>query len=225
MSNKFLLVISKTYWDTETPKILASQFLEHFPSLLNIPDSNISSLIDNSPSTSDIKSVIYNFIKNSLDKNPYYPTIYIYLNGYDNEDLDINGNELSYNSINSDESLDTESDLTLLIDTAVFNSNCYDRPVIIIISDNCSFDLVPTRTQLYFDWIIINSPTNNNINCNGIFMTDFILNILLNENDDSLSIFQLFICLKNQMKTLSLNYIPTIHCSVASLLYIKIFNP
>lgn len=233
MSNKYLLVISKDYWGTQTSENIAHNFSNQLATLLSIPQNQITQLIGNNVSLNSVKETIYSFVHNSLLENPILPHLYIYINGHGNQTIDANGDEID----RQDELYQlpdgnlVDDELTSLLDTAVFNSSAFERPLICIISDHCSSGSMIDKTQLYFDWVSFGSSLDNQdsfVSGDGNVMT-FCLMQVLEANKDilkQLTVLQLFDLLHNEMKNSFIGELqtPTLHISNNSLMNYTLFN-
>lgn len=233
MSSKYLLVISKDYWGTQTSEYIAKAFSEQLSKLVNIPESNIKHLIGNDVSLIKVKDTIYNFVNQALLDNPHEPRLFIYINGHGNQTMDANGDELDGQDelyqLQDGNLIDDE--LTRIIDQAVLNSNAFNRPCVCIISDHCSSGSMVDKTQLYYDWISFGSSLDNQdsfVNGDGNVMTYCLMNVLESnkENLSELTALNIFTLLSEEMKSSFIGELqsPTFHISHSSMMNFNLFN-
>jgi hypothetical protein len=244
MSSKYLLVISKDYWGTQTSEKIAREFSKQLSTQICIPNSHITHLIGNEVSLSKVKDTIYSFVNTSLLDNPHEPKLYIYINGHGNQTMDANGDEINQTVDSNETNIDSQDELyqlpdgnfiddefTRIIDSAVLHSGAFSRPFICIISDHCSSGSMIDKTQLYFDWISIGSSLDNQdsfVSGDGNVMT-FCLMTVLESNKDMLSeisALNLFTFLNNEMKNSFIGELqsPTFHISHSSMMNFNLFN-
>jgi hypothetical protein len=207
MTSKYLLVISKDYWGTQTSENIAKKFSQNFSELIDIPPRHITELIGNDVTLNKVKDTIYSFVQTSLSDNSHYPRLYIYINGHGNQTVDSNGDEID----GQDELYQlpdgnlTDDTLTQLIDSAFFYSNSFNRPFVCLISDHCSSGSMIDKTQRFFDWVTIGSSLDNQdsfVSGDGNVMTVCLLNVLdgyKNKLKD-LTTNQLYDLLNSEMK-------------------------
>lgn len=244
MSNKYLLVISKDYWGTQTSENIAINLSKQMSSLLQIPDNNITKLIGNEVSLHSVKNTLYNFVHSTLLENPYQPHLYIYINGHGNQTMDANGDEIQQNVEQNETHIDSQDELyqlpdgnliddefTKIIDSAVFESNAFDRPFICVISDHCSSGSMIDKTQLYFDWISIGSSLDNQdsfVSGDGNIMTYCLMNVLEANKDilHEMSSLNFFNLLHNEMKNSFIGELqtPTFHISHSTMMNYNLFH-
>lgn len=240
--SKYLLIISKDYWGTNTSQKIAIEFSNNLSNLLHIPDYNITKLIGNDVNINSVKNCLYSFVNNALMDNPISPILYIYINGHGNQTVDLNGDEIINTSKESLKDSQDElyqlpdgnlldDEITSIIDNAVLYSNIFERPLVVLISDHCSSGSMIDETQRYFDWISIGSSLDNQdsyINGDGNVMTYCMINVL-NANKDVLSDItttNFFMLLHTEMKNSFIGDIqtPTLHVSSPELKAMKIFK-
>lgn len=244
MSSKYLLVISKDYWGTQTSEKIATDFSKQLATQINIPDNHITHLIGNNVSLQKVKDTIYSFINTSLLDNPYEPKLYIYINGHGNQTMDANGDEITQTIDSNETNIDdqdelyqlpdgnlVDDELTRIIDNAVLHSSAFSRPFVCIISDHCSSGSMIDKTQMYFDWISIGSSLDNQdsfVSGDGNVMTYCLMNVLEANKDilSEMTALNLFTFLNNEMKNSFIGELqsPTFHISHSSLMNIKLFN-
>lgn len=244
MTSKYLLVISKDYWGTQSSENIANAFSKQLSSLINIPSNNITHLIGNDVNLTKLKDALYTFVNKSLLDNAHEPRLYIYINGHGNQTMDANGDEIKQNIENLEISIDGQDELyqlpdgnliddefTQIIDNGVLNSSTFVRPVICIISDHCSSGSMIDKTHLYFDWISIGSSLDNQdsfVNGDGNVMTQCLMNVLdTNKNTlNHMTPLRLFTLLDNEMKTSFIGELqsPTFHVSHSSMINFNIFS-
>lgn len=243
MSNKHLLIISKDYWGVESSEKIANRFSNVLSELLDIPNNNITHHIGNI-TVNTVKQTIYSFIHTSLSNNNYTPILYIYINGHGNQVYDNNGDEV-ITSINENETnIDAQDEiyqlpdgnllddeLTNTIDIAVYNSNCIDRPTIILFSDHCSSGSMIDKSQRYFDWCSIGSSLDNQdsfVDGDGNVMTQCLINVLEGNKEilHELTSINLFNLLNNEMKNSFIGELqtPTFHVSDLTMMTFKLFH-
>jgi hypothetical protein len=244
MSSKYLLVISKDYWGTQSSENIANVFSKQLSNLINIPCNNITHLIGNDINLTKLKEAIYTFVNNSLLDNTHYPRLYVYINGHGTQIIDANGDEIKQLTDNNETNIDgqdelyqlpdgnlTDDELTAIIDSGVLHSGTFSRPVVCIISDNCSSSSMIGKTQLYFDWISIGSLLDNQdsfVSGDGNVMTYCLMNVLdANKNSlQEMTLLNLFTLLDNEMKTSFIGDLqsPTFHISHSSMTNFNIFQ-
>lgn len=244
MSSKYLLVISKDYWGTQTSEQIAKSFSEQLSNLISIPQSHIKHLIGNDVSLTRVKDTIYTFVNQALLDNPHEPKLYIYINGHGNQTMDANGDELQTNTEINETHIDgqdelyqlpdgnlVDDELTRIIDNAVLNSNAFSRPFVCIISDHCSSGSMIDKSQLYYDWISIGSSLDNQdsfVSGDGNVMTFCLMNVLETnkENLSELTSLNIFTLLSEEMKNSFIGELqsPTFHISHSSMMNFKLFN-
>lgn len=244
MSSKYLLVISKDYWGTQTSETIAKAFSTQLQTVLRIPESNVKHLIGNDVSLSRVKDTIYSFVNTSLLDNPHEAKLYIYINGHGNQTMDANGDEIRQNVTNNETTIDgqdelyqlpdgnlVDDELTGIIDNAVLNSSTFTRPFVCIISDHCSSGSMIDKTQLYFDWISIGSSLDNQdsfVSGDGNVMTFCFMNVIESNKDilQELTALNIFTYLNNEMKNSFIGDLqsPTFHISDSSMMNIKLFS-
>lgn len=233
MSSKYLLVISKDYWGTQTSEKIALRFVNEFSDLIGIPKNNIIKLIGNDVSLSKVKETIYSFVNTCLLDNSQDARLYIYINGHGNQITDSNKDELDGNDelyqLPDGNLIDDE--LTKIIDSAVLNSNCLNRPTVCIISDHCSSGSMLDKSQMFFDWISIGSSLDNQdsfVNGDGNVMTFCLLNILKSNKNIiyDLTPPQLYILLSKEMKNSFIGELQscTLNMSSSNLSSFLLFN-
>jgi hypothetical protein len=232
MTSKYLLVISKDYWGTQTSENTAEKFSKEFSNSIGILSDNITKIIGKDVYLKNVKDTIYSFIYKSLLDNPIEPRLYIYINGHGNQITDNNHDELDGQDelyqLPDGNLLDDE--LTEIIDKAVFNSNVVNRPVICLISDHCSSGSMIDKTQKYFDWITIGSSLDNQdsfVSGDGNVMTCCLLNVLNTHKNilNELTASEFFMLLSTEMKESFIGdlQICTMHMSSDGLSNIKLF--
>lgn len=244
MSSKYLLVISKDYWGTQTSEQIAKSFSEQLSNLISIPQSHIKHLIGNDVSLTRVKDTIYTFVNQALLDNPHEPKLYIYINGHGNQTMDANGDELQTNTEINETHIDgqdelyqlpdgnlVDDELTRIIDNAVLNSNAFSRPFVCIISDHCSSGSMIDKSQLYYDWVSIGSSLDNQdsfVSGDGNVMTFCLMNVLETnkENLSELTSLNIFTLLSEEMKNSFIGELqsPTFHISHSSMMNFKLFN-
>lgn len=244
MSSKYLLVISKDYWGTQTSEKIAHEFSKQLSTMLNISDNHITHLIGNDVSLSKVKDTIYHFVNTCLLDNPHEPKLYIYINGHGNQTMDANGDEMQTNVIENETYVDgqdelyqlpdgnlIDDELTRIVDNAVLHSSAFSRPFVCIISDHCSSGSMIDKTQLYFDWISIGSSLDNQdsfVSGDGNVMTFCLMNVLEANKDNisELTALNIFTLLNNEMKNSFIGDLqsPTFHVSHSSMMNYKLFN-
>lgn len=232
MSNKYLLVISKDYWGTQTSENIAETFSKKFSDLIDVPNNNIKKIIGKDVYLRNVKESIYSFVYNSLIENIKEPRLYIYINGHGNQIDDGNGDEFDKKDelyqLPDGNLLDDE--LTQIIDKAVFSSKCISRPIICLISDHCSSGSMIDKTQRYFEWISIGSSLDNQdsfVSGDGNVMTCCLLNVLNTYKNRLTEItpIELFKYLEKEMKNSFIGELQqcTIHLSSDDLEELKLF--
>ena len=244
MTSKYLLVISKDYWGTQSSENIANAFSKQLSSLINIPTNNITHLIGSDVNLTKLKEAIYTFVNNSLLDNSHYPRLYVYINGHGNQTMDANGDEIKQLTDNNETNIDgqdelyqlpdgtlTDDELTAIIDSGVLHSGTFSRPVVCIFSDHCSSGSMIDKTQLYFDWISIGSSLDNQdsfVSGDGNVMTQCLMNVLdINKNTlNDMTPLRLFTLLDNEMKTSFIGDLqtPTFHISHSSMMNFKLFE-
>jgi hypothetical protein len=244
MSSKYLLVISKDYWGTQTSEHLATEFSKQLSSLINIPSSNITHLIGNDVNLTKLKETIYTFVNKSLLDNSHEPRLYIYINGHGNQTMDANGDEFKQVTDNNETNIDGQDELyqlpdgnlvddefTQIIDTAVLQSSAFSRPFVCIISDHCSSGSMIDKTQLYFDWISLGSSLDNQdsfVTGDGNVMTCCLINVLETNKDTlrDMTSLNLFTLLSIEMKNSFIGDLqsPTFHISHSNMMNFKLFS-
>lgn len=244
MSSKYLLVISKDYWGTQTSEKIAREFSKQLSTQIHIPDSHITHLIGNDVSLQKVKDTIFSFINTCLLDNPHEPKLYIYINGHGNQTMDANGDEVTQVVDSNETNIDGQDELyqlpdgnliddefTQIIDNAVLNSSAFSRPFVCIISDHCSSGSMIDKTQLYFDWISIGSSLDNQdsfVNGDGNVMTFCLMNVLEANKDilSEMTALNLFTFLNNEMKNSFIGELqsPTFHISHASMMNMALFS-
>lgn len=244
MSSKYLLVISKDYWGTQTSEQIAKSFSAQLSNLISIPQSHIKHLIGNDVSLTRVKDTIYTFVNQALLDNPHEPKLYIYINGHGNQTMDANGDELQTNTEINETYIDgqdelyqlpdgnlVDDELTRIIDNAVLNSNAFSRPFVCIISDHCSSGSMIDKSQLYYDWVSIGSSLDNQdsfVSGDGNVMTFCLMNVLETnkENLSELTSLNIFTLLSEEMKNSFIGELqsPTFHISHSSMMNFKLFN-
>jgi hypothetical protein len=244
MSSKYLLVISKDYWGTQTSEHIANDFSKQISSLLKIPDNHVTSLIGDKVTLQSVKNTVYNFVNSSLLENPFQPHLYIYINGHGNQTIDANGDEIQQEVHSNETFIDAQDELyqlpdgnliddefTKIIDSAVFESNAFDRPFICIISDHCSSGSMIDKTQLYYDWISIGSSLDNQdsfVSGDGNVMTYCLMNVLEANKDilHEMSTINFFNLLHNEMKHSFIGELqtPTLHISHSTMMNYNLFH-
>lgn len=244
MSSKYLLVISKDYWGTQTSETIAKTFSKQLATQIHIPDSHITHLIGNDVSLQKVKDTVYSFINTSLLDNPHDPKLYIYINGHGNQTIDANGDELQQVVDSNESNIDSQDELyqlpdgnlmddelTHIIDNAVLHSSTFSRPFVCIISDHCSSGSMIDKTQMYFDWISIGSSLDNQdsfVSGDGNVMTFCLMNVLETNKDTvrDMTSLNLFTLLSNEMKNSFVGELqsPTFHISHSSMMNITLFS-
>lgn len=244
MSSKYLLVISKDYWGTQTSEKIATEFSKQLQTLLRIPENHITHLIGNDVSLTTVKDTLYSFVNTSLLDNPHEPKLYIYINGHGNQTIDANGDEITQITDLNETYIDSQDELyqlpdgnlvddelTRIIDTAVLHSGAFSRPFVCIISDHCSSGSMIDKTQLYFDWISIGSSLDNQdsfVTGDGNVMTFCLMNVIESNKDilQELTALNIFTYLNNEMKNSFIGDLqsPTFHISNSNILNIKLFS-
>lgn len=244
MSSKYLLVISKDYWGTQTSEKIATDFSKQLATQIHIPDNHITHLIGNNVSLQKVKDTIYSFINTSLLDNPHEPKLYIYINGHGNQTIDANGDEVTQVVDSNETNIDgqdelyqlpdgnlIDDELTGIIDNAVLHSSAFSRPFVCIISDHCSSGSMIDKTQMYYDWISIGSSLDNQdsfVSGDGNVMTYCLMNVLEANKDilSEMTALNLFTFLNNEMKSSFIGELqsPTFHISHSSMMNIKLFN-
>lgn len=241
--NKYLLIISKDYWETTSSENTASLFSNKLGNLLGIPSQNITHLIGNIVNINTVKQQLYDYIYISLLNNTYKPTLYIYMNGHGNQTIDSNGDEIiEINAEETDKDIYDEmyqlpdgnlvdDEFTSIIDNAIYNSNCIERPTVILFSDHCCSGSMIDNTSKYFDWVSFGSSKDNQdsyVSGDGNVMTINLLQVLeqhktsLN-NINSCDFYKL---LDMEMKGSFIGEIQecTFHISDNDMLYYKLFS-
>lgn len=244
MSSKYLLVISKDYWGTQTSEKIATDFSKQLATQIHIPDNHITHLIGNNVSLQKVKDTIYSFINTSLLDNPHEPKLYIYINGHGNQTIDANGDEVTQVVDSNETNIDgqdelyqlpdgnlIDDELTGIIDNAVLHSSAFSRPFVCIISDHCSSGSMIDKTQMYYDWISIGSSLDNQdsfVSGDGNVMTYCLMNVLEANKDilSEMTALNLFTFLNHEMKNSFIGELqsPTFHISHSSMMNIKLFN-
>jgi hypothetical protein len=244
MSSKYLLVISKDYWGTQTSENIAKNFSQQLSTLINIPQNNITHLIGNDVNLTKLKEAIYTFVNTSLLDNPHNPRLYIYINGHGNQTIDANGDEIQQIKDNNETNIDgqdelyqlpdgnlTDDELTSIIDGGVLESSAFSRPFICIISDHCSSGSMIDKTQMYFDWISFGSSLDNQdsfIGGDGNIMTFCLMNVLEANKSilNDMTSLNLFTLLDTEMKNSFIGDLqtPTFHISHSSMTNFKLFQ-
>lgn len=244
MSSKYLLVISKDYWGTQTSEKGSMEFSKKLSLYIDISNDNITHLIGTVVSLSKIKQTMYSFIKTSLLNNSREPKIYIYMNGHGNQTHDLDGDEIKQEINPNETNIDSydelyqlpdgsliDDELTKIIDSAVFDSGVISRPLIFIISDHCSSGSMIDKTQKYFDWVSFGSSLDNQdsfVTGDGNVMTSCFIDVLDQNKDDlqEITSLELFNLLKNQMKNSFIGelQLPTFHVSNSNIMDLKLFN-
>jgi hypothetical protein len=243
MSSKYLLIVSKDYWGTQTSEHLATEFSKQLSSLINIPSSNITHLIGNDVTLTKLKETIYTFVNTALLDNSHEPRLYIYINGHGNQTMDANGDEIKQIIDNNETNIDNQDELyqlpdgnllddelTQIIDTAVLHSSAMSRPFVCIISDHCSSGSMIDKTQLYFGWISLGSSLDNQdsfVSGDGNVMTCCLINVLETHKTSlsDMTSLNLFTLLSNEMKNSFIGDLqsPTFHISHLNMLNFKLF--
>ena len=233
MTSKYLLVISKDYWGTQTSEKTALTFSKNFQELIGIPSDNVTKLIGKDVYLTKVKDSIYSFVYNSLLDNQVNARLYIYINGHGNQITDTNGEEIDGNDelYQLPDGNLVDDELTHIIDKAVFNSNVLNRPVICLISDHCSSGSMIDKTQQYFDWISIGSSLDNQdsfVSGDGNVMSCCLLNVLntRKNNLSNLTPPEFFEYLVIEMKNSFIGDLQqcTFHMSSDDLENLKLFN-
>lgn len=188
--HKYLLVISKDYWGTCKSVDTAELFSKKFSECIGIPEENIDYLLGNDVNAKSVKDKLYKFVYTTLLNNNYNPIIYIYMNGHGNQIIDENGDSISECESEEDQMDEVyqlpdgnvvDDEITNIIDNAIFNSNCIERPKIILFSDHCSSGSMIDNTSKYYDWISFGSCQDyqdSYVSGDGNVMTINLLNVL-----------------------------------------------
>lgn len=240
--NKYLLVISKDYWGTCTSEQSALDFSSKFANFLDIPTCNITHLIGNNVNLESVKNVIVDYVYISLLNNNYNPVLYIYINGHGNQICDTNGDEIitisEYQTPkdNMDEVYQLpdgnliDDELTSLIDEAVYNSHCLDRPTVILFSDHCCSGSMLDNTANYYDWISFGSSLDyqdSYVSGDGNVMTINLLSVLEHNKSNlkNLTALDFFKSLDMEMKGSFIGEIQscTFHVSHDNMVNYKVF--
>jgi len=240
---KYLLTISKDYWNTLTSESIAKDFSTKLSTLINIPPSNIHYLIGNDVTLLNVKNTLYTFIKTSLLNSTKDSKLYIYINGHGNQVPDSNGDELIQQNYINESPIDNndeiyqlpdgnliDDELTEILDKAVYDSGIQYRPFIFLISDHCSSGSMLDKTQRYFDWASIGSSLDYQdsfVTGDGNVMTWCLINVLYKHKDTlpTLTAFSLFTLLHNEMKNSFIGQLqsPTFHISHTDIEHFLIF--